>query len=52
MSCDVTAIEWYFEYYTMNYIVVYWDEKGVVSLILVYNRRLWTCEGLYCHVKT
>ena len=27
------------------------DMKGVVSLILVQNRRLWTCKGLNCHVK-
>ena len=26
-------------------------KKGAVSLILVVNRRLWTCESLNCHVK-
>ena len=32
-------------------IIEYLDKKGVVSLILVKNRRLWTCKGLNCHVK-
>ena len=27
------------------------NKKGVVSLILVNNRRLWTRKGLNCHVK-
>ena len=26
-------------------------KRGVVSSILDFNRRLWTCEGLNCHVK-
>ena len=27
------------------------DKRGVVSPILVYNRRMWVCEDLNCHVK-
>ena len=27
------------------------NKKGVVSLILVCNRRLWACKGPNCHVK-
>ena len=27
------------------------NKKGVASLILVNNRRLWTRKGLNCHVK-
>ena len=27
------------------------DKRGVVSPILVQNRRMWVCEDLNCHVK-
>ena len=32
-------------------IHIFANKKGVVSLILVCNRRLWACKGPNCHVK-
>ena len=38
----MTAIEWYTEYYTMNYIVVYWDYILYYTEYNFYNELYYT----------